>query len=500
MSDYFVMILRSKNDMSSTSDVFATIAANLVWGGGETICGPGSTLRETEKLRRELPELLTKLGIRTIVDAPCGDRNWIRKLEYIFDKYVGIDIVPKILNRIEQTFLPINYSVQLGNLITDTLPKVDAVFCRDCLGHLTNGQISRALRNFKDSGVKYLLTTTFPDHTNNPDVEQGDWRPVNLQAPPFGLPMPIDILHEREHDADDPCCDKAIGVWRLEDIVLYDDEDFDRYLDLSRIGEFSLTRALVKHRSIDFQPRGNSSVDSWLMTNRIVQFWDTDHPPKDVDTLIEGWRAAVPSGNHILFNQLTARDFIKANFPKVFVDAYDACHHPAMKSDLFRYAFLYISGGMYVDADENIISELPYITPNLHEFVAVSPIAFHTTLDGNNVGIPFDEMLDPGIFPPPIQMYYANAPIIATARHPVIKAALHRSVRLITMATYQKERCDIHGTTGPTNLTSVINASMLRASLCSDECNVYAFNWHKYSTTIDCEYKRDGRNWRRPES
>ena len=40
------------------------------------------------------------------------------------------------------------------------------------------------------SGIPYLLTTTFPGAAANEEIVTGDWRVLNLEAPPFGLPPP----------------------------------------------------------------------------------------------------------------------------------------------------------------------------------------------------------------------------------------------------------------------------------------------------------------------
>jgi chemotaxis methyl-accepting protein methylase len=67
------------------------------------------------------------------------------------------------------------------NIITDHLPKADVILCRDCLVHLKLGDGLKAIQNFKRSGAKYLLSTTFPDHAENTD-EFRYWRPINLQS------------------------------------------------------------------------------------------------------------------------------------------------------------------------------------------------------------------------------------------------------------------------------------------------------------------------------
>src|SRR6185312_15131601 len=58
---------------SDRASVFEQIYTRNTWQSSESRSGPGSTLERTEILRRELPPMLARLGVRTLVDAPCGD-------------------------------------------------------------------------------------------------------------------------------------------------------------------------------------------------------------------------------------------------------------------------------------------------------------------------------------------------------------------------------------------------------------------------------------------
>jgi hypothetical protein len=66
---------------------FAPFYAENRWGDDESVSGPGSSLTRTAKLRRELPALLQKVGARTLLDAPCGDFNWMK------DTPLGVETV-----------------------------------------------------------------------------------------------------------------------------------------------------------------------------------------------------------------------------------------------------------------------------------------------------------------------------------------------------------------------------------------------------------------------
>ena len=34
------------------------------------------------------------------------------------------------------------------------------------------------------------------------------------------------------------------------------------------------------------------------------------------------------------------------------MSAFDKCYHPSMQSDYFRYSYIFVEGGFYVDADD----------------------------------------------------------------------------------------------------------------------------------------------------
>ena len=190
--------------------VFDSIIRLKAWGSDESVSGHGSTVGGTAILRRRLADAFAHLQIRSFVDAPCGDMNWMRHVEYKFDKYVGIDLVPRVINKLRKQTFPTAYNFQIGNIVTDFLPAGDALFCRDCLVHLPFSAIHAALRLWKMAEFKFIFTTTFPSRTSNSDCIVGDWRPLNMEIPPFNLPQPLMILNE---DYIAPYQDKSVGVW-----------------------------------------------------------------------------------------------------------------------------------------------------------------------------------------------------------------------------------------------------------------------------------------------
>jgi hypothetical protein len=188
--------------------------------GQESVSGPGSSMRQTAEIRRLLPLLLQHIDARVILDAPCGDFHWMNKVHLGVDTYVGIDLLEDLIRRNRERYSSRGRRFATMNLLKDRLPKVDVVLCRDCLVHMSYKDIIQILTNIVASGSRYLLTTTFPDHAVNVDISTGQWRPLNLQVPPFSLPPPLHILNEKCSESGGAFKDKSLGLWQLSTIPL----------------------------------------------------------------------------------------------------------------------------------------------------------------------------------------------------------------------------------------------------------------------------------------
>ena len=188
------------------------------WGGEETCSGPGSTLLATSTLRPALLDLLREFGIKTLLDVPCGDGHWISQgnLDEYLDLYIGADIIQELVDLNAARWNESSHCKFLKlDLTRDSLPRVDLVLCRDGLVHLSNALAVRALKNIRTSGSRYLLATTFPELPANADIVSGDWRPMNLERPPFSLPSPIKFILERKVP---DYGNKGLGLWRIEEL------------------------------------------------------------------------------------------------------------------------------------------------------------------------------------------------------------------------------------------------------------------------------------------
>jgi len=210
---YAQLVMGSK----PAEDIFRNFFCENKWGGTESFSGQGSNLSQTVIIRQQLPALCRELKIRSMLDIPCGDFNWMRQVDLGTIAYTGADIVSELIahnNRYERP----NTSFCNLNLLKHKLPKVDLIFCRDCLVHFSFQDAFTALRNVCNSDSTYLLTTTFASDRRNIDILTGSWHPLNLESPPFSFPPPLKLISEGCTQSGGAYSDKSLGLWNIVDI------------------------------------------------------------------------------------------------------------------------------------------------------------------------------------------------------------------------------------------------------------------------------------------
>jgi SAM-dependent methyltransferase len=195
---------------------FRRIHDTNLWGAAASLSGLGSEMDATAVLRAVLPRLLERLDVTSLLDAPCGDAGWINAAG-LRVRTVGVDIVPSLIERLRARAAAreIKGEYHLADITRDSLPRCDAILCRDALVHLSFANIERAVANFRASGAAWLMTTTFPKWQTNRDCEDGDWRALNFERAPFGWGPPVELLNENCLEAGGGWRDKSLGVWRL---------------------------------------------------------------------------------------------------------------------------------------------------------------------------------------------------------------------------------------------------------------------------------------------
>jgi len=200
------------------NDVFDRFYLDNSWGNRESKSGPGSTLLYTTNIRQEIVRFCRDKAIRSFFDAPCGDFNWMSRVEFPnFIQYIGGDVSQIAVIDAASKFAGGRRTFRTFDITTDKFPQADLWFCRDCFFHLPFSDILRALQNFASSDVKYLFTTT---HINtigflNTDIAAGGFRLIDLFSDPFQLPREVlfwaaDYIHP--HPRREMC------VWKREQV------------------------------------------------------------------------------------------------------------------------------------------------------------------------------------------------------------------------------------------------------------------------------------------
>jgi len=205
-------ILSEKNEVK---EAFTLIHGYDLWSSSESRSGGGSHIETTRNLRKALPELWKKYSIKTFLDAPCGDYNWMKEVNKDGIEYLGIDIVDELIES-NKKYEDKNVKFKILDITKDELPKTDMIFCKDCLQHLSFENVHKALNNFKKSGSKYLLVTSYPLTKKNIDIKNGDYRPLNLFIEPFNLKNSLYELTEIHSYGVE--IDKTIYLFELEKI------------------------------------------------------------------------------------------------------------------------------------------------------------------------------------------------------------------------------------------------------------------------------------------
>ncbi len=202
----------------SVKQIFTTYYKKNRWGDSESLSGASSTINRTKTLRSELLLLLKELKIKTMLDIPCGDFCWMKEIPLNLDNYIGADIVEELIQKNNQLYRNSQKEFQVLDILSDPLPKVDLIFCRDIFIHFSFQDIYKSLANIKKSGSIYLATSTFNKLKKNSDIITGSHHVLNFLQTPFYFPQPLQYLDE---DIDPRFCsrpDKKIGIWKISDL------------------------------------------------------------------------------------------------------------------------------------------------------------------------------------------------------------------------------------------------------------------------------------------
>ena len=209
---YSIHLIKIKN-LKNNKEKFDYIYENKIWSSGETLSGIGSSLEYTKNLRKNLPLLFEKYEIKSFLDVPCGDFNWMSEVLKKYNiNYIGCDIVESLIEDLKKKYSSEFIQFKRLDMCQDELPKVDLIFVRDCLFHLSFQDIQCFINNFKKSNIKYILTSSHKniDDFENIDIDTGSFRKIDLFKHPFNFSKDF---KEEIIDFIEPYPERSMFLW-----------------------------------------------------------------------------------------------------------------------------------------------------------------------------------------------------------------------------------------------------------------------------------------------
>jgi hypothetical protein len=116
-----------------------------------------------------------------------------------------------------------------------------------------------AIDNILNAEIRLIASTTFPETSENIDIETGiHWRPLNLEAPPFSFPPCLRSLREGSSE-------RQLSVWLVSDIRETIPTTFQPLRDLSLRpavgpGPASMTRSSARDSVLPAKPKRTDAV------------------------------------------------------------------------------------------------------------------------------------------------------------------------------------------------------------------------------------------------
>ena len=167
---------------------FSQIYQRNEWGYGS---GVGSLASNNISYMEFIQSFIESHGVKSVVDFGCGDWQFSRLINWSDADYVGLDLVPHLIETNRKNFARSGVSFEIFRSLDD-VPDADLLICKDVFQHLSNETIAKYLAIFKQR-FRFLLITNDdqPETLVNGEIEAGGWRPVRLDRPPFAERAPI---------------------------------------------------------------------------------------------------------------------------------------------------------------------------------------------------------------------------------------------------------------------------------------------------------------------
>lgn len=193
-------------------DVFSRIYREGAWTHGS---GPGSLAEVNKPFIAYLTRFLAANRIARMVDFGCGDFQYMRRVDLAATEYVGLDVVPTLLETNRQKFGREGVTFSLTPDDLSELPSGDLLLLKDVLIHLPNSYAAELLHH---AVGKYRFILAINNESEDPseynrDITAGEFRPVDISLAPFSLPSAT-IFHYGEAKMLDPTIPRMLALLR----------------------------------------------------------------------------------------------------------------------------------------------------------------------------------------------------------------------------------------------------------------------------------------------
>ena len=111
-----------------------------LYSAGGVGSGPGSSPANTIEYRAFVSRFIEANGIRRVIDLGCGDWQVSRFLDWSGVEYVGLDVVPEIVERNRSRYGQANLRFEICDS-PEALPEGDLLLSKELLQHLPNSTI-----------------------------------------------------------------------------------------------------------------------------------------------------------------------------------------------------------------------------------------------------------------------------------------------------------------------------------------------------------------------
>jgi len=159
--------------------------------------------------QKKLLGILKDLGVKSFLDCGCADFHWLSKLDWTGIDYLGVDIVPDLIEQNKEKFPDLKFAC--WNIVKKIPTDFDMIFIRDVFTHLQLVDGLKIIENIKSSGSRYLMASSSSKDINH-DTSCLVLYPRNLRIEPFNLPDPIKKIPDKQTPG------YYMGIWKIDEI------------------------------------------------------------------------------------------------------------------------------------------------------------------------------------------------------------------------------------------------------------------------------------------